>query len=618
MTARADTQNQDSPVASSAPVGDFTGSRSAAKKSYPCSTCGREFSRPDHVRRHALSPKHLSGAIVYETITMIVRRGATGRFPKILREAGVGAPARRARRPNCDVMAYLADRALLDEEHAMDSSEPADSACDANSMKALLKNGTRSFTETFNLPHFNDEMGDTDPSQMLRGNPAQFDPLGFTDDTNQIQHDFTPCQGLEFLINSLTDSWASPFGNMHPFINDCGEWDLDWLSGSNAQDLLQQPPLAQENKAATPQITIVRELMLRKVQDLSRDSSSSGQLSAIIARLFCPSKIDAFVDLFFVNWHPNCPILHPPSFDVELTASELLISVVSFGAMYSHDKEDRKAARKLLDIAELVIFSAEIFAIPNATMYPSDEPTTANANEMHSYQFQQVQAGYLITTVQYWAGTQQAKSRAMETRFSEIIKVVRKFELTQVRHLPQDRISEELWIRKETQVRSTSADAFEELFRGQSDSSSAQQYDGASYTNHAAEHVGGTYTILDLFLTIHLLYVFIRTNMSLLRPLYAAIGQGRPNSTFDQPPWVNSVDQVTAATQHALKRWRSMWLKVRADTPPDVWRATGMYRNAYSFWLVGHLLTEKSEALDLVKKIEIKCEDLPKSLEQLL
>ncbi|KAF4463228.1 Peptidase S33 tripeptidyl aminopeptidase-lik [Fusarium albosuccineum] len=568
---------------------------------------------------------------------------------------------------------YPADRALLDEEDVVDSSQPADSACDANSMKALLKNGTRSFTETFNLPHFNDEMGDTDPSQVLRGNPAQFDLLGLTDDANQIQDEFAPCQGLEFLINSLTDSWASPFGNMHPFINDCGEWDLDWLSGANAQNLFQQPPLAQENKAATPQITIVRELMLRKVQDLSRDSSASRQLSAIIARLFCPSKIDAFVDLFFVNWHPNCPILHPPSFDVELVASELLISVVSFGAMYSHDKEDRKAARKILDIAELVIFSAEIFAIHNAMMYPSNEPTTANANEMHSYQFQQVQAGYLITTVQYWAGTQQAKSRAMETRFSDIVKIVRKFELTQVRHLPQDRISEELWIRKETQVRttamirlldcaflfysnypcrlgftelgsdlpcdnsvfntkhpfaeenfsfrrgSTTADAFEELFRGQSDSSSAQQqYDAASYTNHAAEHVGGTYTILDLFLTIHLLYVFIRTNMSLLRPLYAAIGQGRPNSTFDQPPWVNSGDQVTAATQHALKRWRSMWLKVRADTPQDVWRATGMYRNAYSFWLVGHLLTEKSEALDLVRKIKIKCEDLPKSLEQLL
>ncbi|KAG8411142.1 hypothetical protein J3459_016587 [Metarhizium acridum] len=88
--------------------------------------------------------------------------------------------------------------------------------------------------------------------------------------------------------------------------------------------------------------------------------------------------------------------------------------------MYSHDKTDRLAARKLLNIAELVVFSAEIFAASHEIKHASHESTAANSTqkEWDWYQFQQVQAGYLITTVQYRAGTRQAKIRPRKFDFA--------------------------------------------------------------------------------------------------------------------------------------------------------------------------------------------------------
>ncbi|KAF5126351.1 hypothetical protein E5D57_011048 [Metarhizium anisopliae] len=144
---------------------------------------------------------------------------------------------------------------------------------------------------------------------------------------------------------------------------------------------------------------------------------------------------------------------------------------------------------------------------------------------------------------------------------------------------------------------STTAEAFEELFREQSNPPPAQrQCDVESCVNY------GSRTVVDLFLTIHC----------------AAMGQRRQNSASEQPAWADGVDQITAAARHALKRWRSSWLAVRANTRQDVWRASGMHRNAYNFWLVAHLLIEKNEALDLVKRIEVQCEDSLQSLKLLL
>ncbi|KAF5126352.1 hypothetical protein E5D57_011049 [Metarhizium anisopliae] len=462
MTMQTGSKNRSSPVSPGEAGGDDV--LLAVKKSYQCSTCAREFSRPDHLRRHALSR-----VIVCGITTITAERGATARSPKAAREAGVGALAQRsvhssrcgqdsfpvdtepsAQRRSCDAKVARPVMAVgggiwpatppesldcngrqvprvreslihLDEEGAADDSQAADSASDARSIKALLDNGTQSFTEKFNLPFFHDEMGDVGaPPQAPRANPS-LDYEGLADFESQLHLSLGPSEGFEILLNSVSDFWTGPFGTTQPWVNDVDEGDLVWLVRENVPNMFQQPALGQESKAETPQITALRDVLLHTAQQLHLHPSSLDEVTAIIGFLCCQPKIDAFVGLFFLNWHPNGPVLHPPSFDTELVPTELLISVIALGAMYSHDKAERLAARKLLNIAELVIFSAEVFAAAHEIKHASDESTH---NELDWHQFQQIQAGYLITTVQYWAGTRQDKSRAMETRFCELVKVV--------------------------------------------------------------------------------------------------------------------------------------------------------------------------------------------------
>ncbi|KAK8924313.1 hypothetical protein VCV18_004732 [Metarhizium anisopliae] len=457
MTMQTGSKNRSAPVSPGEAGGDDV--LLAVKKSYQCSTCARQFSRPDHLRRHALSR-----VIVCGITTITAERGATARSPKAAREAGVGALAQRsvhssrcghdsmsfpvdtepsAQRRSCDAKVARPVMAVgggiwpatppesldrngrqvprLDEEGAADDSQTADLASDARSIKALLDNGTQSFTEKFNLPFFHDETGDVGaPLQAPRANPS-LDYEGLADFESQLHFSLGPSEGFELLLNSVSDFWTGPFGTTQPWVNDVDEGDLVWLVRENVPNMFQQPALGQERKAETPQITALRDVLLRTAQQLHLHPSSLDEMTAIIGFLCCQPKIDAFVGLFFLNWHPNGPVLHPPSFDTELVPTELLISVIALGAMYSQDKADRLAARKLLNIAELVIFSAEVFSAAHEIKHASDESIH---NELDWHQFQQIQAGYLITTVQYWAGTRQAKSRAMETRFCELVKVV--------------------------------------------------------------------------------------------------------------------------------------------------------------------------------------------------
>jgi hypothetical protein len=44
----------------------------------------------------------------------------------------------------------------------------------------------------------------------------------------------------------------------------------------------------------------------------------------------------------------------------------------------------------------------------------------------------------------------------------------------------------------------------------------------------------------------------------------------------------------------------------------------GFFKNGYNFWLVSHLLTTKKESVDVVMKMEVRCEDKLEKLKVLL
>ncbi|KAJ9631640.1 hypothetical protein H2203_000039 [Taxawa tesnikishii (nom. ined.)] len=379
------------------------------------------------------------------------------------------------------------------------------------------------------------------------------------------------------------------------------------------------------------------------------------QLTASMHSLFTTRNIRKCVKMYFKFWHPNCQIIHPPSFNPKTAQTPLLLVVALMGALYSHHETTVHAAKKLLDVAELAVFSTGLFA-PEHEMRCAYSGTEIPSDAISPLQFQEFQAAYLIVVLQYWAGNRRAKNRAMETRFSEIIKVARKIDLPRSRQLPEDRISQSFWIEKESRIRTmniiwlmdcafafyqnypgrltlseldcdlpcaesifeapnpfteesfrfsrgiTIHQAFEQLFLGQAESHPS----GTNTPRPPSQDVGAvnsieqlSLTVLDMNVLIHVLYAFINTHMTLSIPLQR-IRRIQPSQTEDP---------TIMAIKGALARWRSLWMALRSRVPSQEWAAKGFHQMAHNFWL---------DSVDVAMRMEAKCEDKLAKLKVLL
>jgi hypothetical protein len=77
-------------------------------------------------------------------------------------------------------------------------------------------------------------------------------------------------------------------------------------------------------------------------------------------------------------------------------------------------------------------------------------------------------------------------------------------------------------------------------------------------------------------------------------------------------------DCIVAAIRLALARWRTLWMALRSQVPSHEWAAMGFFKNSYNFWLVAQLLITKKESVDVVMRMEVKCEDKLAKLKVLL
>ncbi|GAB1191426.1 hypothetical protein APSETT444_000599 [Aspergillus pseudonomiae] len=69
---------------------------------------------------------------------------------------------------------------------------------------------------------------------------------------------------------------------------------------------------------------------------------------------------------------------------------------------------------------------------------------------------------------------------------------------------------------------------------------------------------------------------------------------------------------------HSLSRWHDHWTRLRSATSSHDWASMGFYKNGYHFWLVSQLLITKKESVDVVMRMEVKCEDKLEQLKVLL
>jgi hypothetical protein len=299
---------------------------------------------------------------------------------------------------------------------------------DRGSIKFLLNSGTASFIECFRFP-----------SSKERRNIYNF------------------INSTDFNDASILDCFAIDSENGSTFSDPFEDEPIDWslFEDENLLRFLSSPlneiqgqadnmyaPLFMDPTFATPvnslpfqgeyepinvQSAGLVQIILDQAISLQTSPQEQADISYHLNYLFTPSKISKLVSLYFEFWHPHCPILHQPSFNIEMIPPVQLLSITLMGAMYSQVDQDVSTAKRILDISELVVFSMpdltdefEIRQMLRAAPGTPLDQSVKTTPLVYSYLF----AAYLMVVVQFWAGNMVSRKRAIETRFGVVVKVL--------------------------------------------------------------------------------------------------------------------------------------------------------------------------------------------------
>ncbi|KAJ5764743.1 hypothetical protein N7520_004302 [Penicillium odoratum] len=466
---------------------------------------------------------------------------------------------------------------------------------------------------------------------------------------------------LDLFHDTWLDFFNVPFDSEHRFPEDfnkggaahyspLAETDPD-LSVSWGDIILEPDP---------PFVMALIQSILAQGWTVLKDTKAQQDLSNNLTFLLTTARIRKFIALYFKYWHPGCAMVHAPTFEPETVSVPLLASIVSMGAMYSSDQKEVYVAKKVLDFVELLIFSNDVFSPESGIEAIFCGNRLCEDEELDDWvKFQNFQAGLVITGVQYWAGNLASRDRAMETRLSEIIKVARRISLAKSRHRPADSELEHLWIQKEGHIRTmamvslldsafffyqnfpcrlTPSEMEFELpceesvfqaehpfaapnFQASRDITAFEAFQGLFDDDRGSPNTTNMHlTTLDMFILIHLLYVFINMQISswgafVHQSPYNQNLQGRERNSSKRR---TSKDLVLDSIRKALTRWHEHWFTLCGKIPKDEWDSFGFYKNGYNFWLVSQLLITRNDAADVIMQMGVKCDDKLEELNVLL
>lgn len=281
---------------------------------------------------------------------------------------------------------------------------------------------------------------------------------------------------LGFFNDTFANFFNGPFGYSHKPLENPYTGGISYPASIAGQGSNLAFPEQLPYEPERPFAAALVHSILTRAWSVPLDPKGQQEVSTNVNFLLTTARIRKLLSMYFKYWHPSCAIIHIPSFNMESVPLPLLASLVFMGAMYSNDEMEVHAAKRLLDFAELFIFSSSVFACENeigATFCGNRSPDDPMSDWV---QFQNFQAGFLIVVVQYWAGSRASRNRVMETRFSEVVQVcftllqtgtanfwqlVRRMGLVKARHLPQDNMHEYLWIQQESRIRYDSSPSFE-------------------------------------------------------------------------------------------------------------------------------------------------------------
>lgn len=297
------------------------------------------------------------------------------------------------------------------------------------SIKFLLNGGTDSFTQHFHLPPHTDRARGLEFHNQKGFEEAEMSILGYPVKEDQPEYAPTFIESDPVTIPFFQDTFISflngPLGNPPRMLEGPYNGEIAYQESiPPRQDPNLTVPGGQlPHDVERPFAMAMIQEILIKMWSVLLDPRAQEEVSANVHFLLTTARIRRFVFLYVKFWHPSCPIIHIASFDPEMVSLPLLTSVVFMGAMYSDDMRESCAAKRVLDFAELFVFSNDIFAYENeiGANFCADRSPDGESNEL--FQFQNLQAGYIILVVQYWAGSRVSRNRAMEIRFTEVVKV---------------------------------------------------------------------------------------------------------------------------------------------------------------------------------------------------
>lgn len=308
--------------------------------------------------------------------------------------------------------------------------EDLEQPLDRGSIKFLLNAGTDSFTERFHLPPRSDRARGL-VYHNQRGLEDAVDAIlpynGKGDHTDAapafIEWDPTTLNLFEDTFKSLLQG---PFGSLPELTED------PYPDGAAYHAIIPpglDPNLTLPGEQAVyepekPFATALIQSILTRAWTVPLNTKAQDELSTNLNFLLTTARIQKFVTLYFKYWHTNSPMIHPPSFDVETVPLPLLASVVFMGAIYSNDERETCIAKRLLDFAELFVFSSDVFSYESEIAASFGDAIRSYNEDINSWtQFQNFQAGFIMIIVQYWAGSRVSRNRVMESRFGDLIKV---------------------------------------------------------------------------------------------------------------------------------------------------------------------------------------------------
>ncbi|KAL4805887.1 hypothetical protein BDV18DRAFT_140102 [Aspergillus unguis] len=655
--------------------------RHSGLKPYSCVFCSESFARCDNLRDHYADCAERGDREIPETGQRGRRRHACQSCTAMKLRCDGQTPCGSCAKRNLECNKERKNRTASPGPGASPGTpsmkqEDGERPSDRGSIKFLLNGGTDSFTEDFLLPPRSDrtrgleyhQQKEKAESSMLEFEPTKADNAHYAPAFVELDPN-----SLNFFQDTFLDFFNGPFRAMHKnMVDPYAGGMMEFPAVLPDQDPNMAFPGQQPFEPEKPYAAAMIQAILTRAWSVPIDAKLQEEISTNLTFLLTTARIQKFISLYFKYWHANCTILHAPTFNPDAVSLPLLTSVVFMGAMYTKDERERYAAKRLIDIVELYVFSSDIFSNEYEVAATICGGRSATSDVHDWLQFQNFQAGFLMITLQYWAGGPVSSGRAMESRFSEVVKVARRLGLVGYHHTPEDGLDETIWIQNECRIRSmnilstldcafsfyqnypcrlthtelqwefpcfdsvwasehpftdptflvtrgiTIRDAFDSLFEEPS------ERDGAN--GSPSDPLAGL-TVLDMWVLIHVLYAFINTHMTCLAPLMRSV-HNPTNKQFVGTPSQGKRRQSVASViqgdstlmpiRMALTYWRDHWLTLRNTVTSHEWASMGFYKNGYNFWLVSQLLITKKESVDVVMKMEVRCEDKLEKLKVLL